>query len=385
MEGPLPVPSMKIAVFGPGATFLSGISYYTAGLSRALSERHEVTAVLFRKMLPRLFFPGRARVGAPLARLDHGHARVVEVDWHNPGTWLAALRTVRDADVWVLPWWTASVFHVYLAMSLLRRRRTALAVEFHELLDPLEARNPGLRWYTRFASALLVKQASVAVVHSEADRKRVAERFGVEASVVPHGLFEYPRVAREEARRRLSIAEPRVLLYFGIVRRYKGLPVLLDAFDLLPEDLARETRLLLVGEPWDDEATLRARITASPRGDRITWVDRYVSDDEVPLFFGAADAVVLPYLRASQSGVAHIAMARGLPVILSRVGGLEALQDYAGAAFVAAGDATRLADAIEKLLRSGPRTHPPPPLRFADTVRRYEEVLLPRVARTPRD
>lgn len=366
---------MKIALFGPGATFLSGISYYTANVARALSGEHEVTAVLFRRMLPRFLFPGRSRVGAPLARLDYGRARVAEVDWHNPGTWLMALREARGADVWVLPWWTASVFHIYLVLNLLLPRRVARVVEFHELLDPLEARNPGLRWYTRLASALLVRTARAAIVHSEADRKRVAERFRVEASVVPHGLYEYPRVGRDEARRRLGISEPRVLLYFGIVRRYKGLPVLLDAFDRLPEALARETRLLLVGEPWDDGAALRSRIAASPRRGRITWVDRYVSDDEVPLFFGAADVAALPYLRASQSGVAHIAMARGLPVVLSRVGGLESLREYEGATLVEPGDPAGLAEALERVLREGPRTHPAPPLGFDRTARAYVRVL----------
>ncbi len=365
---------MRLAVFGPGATFLSGISYYTARLAAALSERHEVTVVLFRRMLPTFFFPGRGRVGAPLADLDYGRARRVEVDWHNPGTWWAAHRAVKDADVWILPWWTASVFHVYLALDLFRRK-PRLAVEFHEVLDPLEARNPGLRLYTRLASALLLRRAAAAVVHSAADRDSVARRFSIRAEVVPHGLYGYPRVPREEARRSLSIREPRVLLYFGIVRNYKGLPVLLDAFDRLPEDLARETRLLLVGEPWDDEAALRARIEASPRRDRITWVDRYVSDGEVPLFFGAADLVALPYLRASQSGVAHIAMAQGLPLVLSRVGGLGALETYPGTTLVEPGDAAALSAAVENGLRAGPRTHPPPPLGFAETARRYGEVL----------
>ncbi|MEM3086576.1 MAG: glycosyltransferase [Halobacteria archaeon] len=365
---------MKIALFGPGSEFLSGISYYTANLARALSEEHEVTVVLFRKMLPRIIFPGRERVGAPIASLDYGRARVLPLDWHNPGTWLIAFRAIRSCDAWVLPWWTASVFHLYLALNLLRRG-PKLVVEFHEILDPLEARNPGLRWYTKAVCALLLKQASSAVVHSEADRGVVAESFGLDASVVPHGLFEYPRVERPEARRRLGIPEPRVLLYFGIVRRYKGLPVLLDAFDRLPESLARETRLLLVGEPWDDEVALRARIAASPRAGQITWVDRYVSDDEIPHFFGAADAVVLPYLRASQSGVAHIAIAQGLPVVLSRVGGLESLGEYSGATLVEPGDPAGLVAALERVLRQGPRAHPAPPLGFRETARRYTQVL----------
>lgn len=371
---------MRVAVFGPGADFLSGISYYTAQLAAALSKRHEVTVVLFRKMLPKLFFPGRRRVGTPLASLDYGNARVVSVDYHNPATWRSALRVLRarGCEAWILPWWTASVFHVYLAMIFARglRLRAKIVLEFHELLDPLEARNPGLRLYTRIASALLRARAGGAIVHSEADREAVRRRFGIEPSVVPHGLYDYPRARREEARQSLGIQEPRVLLYFGIVRRYKGLPVLLDAFDRLPESLARGCRLLIVGEPWDDGAALRARIAASPRRESVTWVDRYVPDAEIPRFFGAADAVVLPYLRASQSGVAHIAMAQGKPVILSRVGGLEALERYEGATLVPPGDAGALAKAMESVLQGPPKEYPAPnELKFEAVAEMYEKVL----------
>lgn len=143
------------------------------------------------------------------------------------------------------------------------------------------------------------------------------------------------------------------LLYFGVIRPYKGLEDLIRGFDTLPEDEISRYWLTIVGETWEGWTVPTDLINQSRYRDRITFVNRYVSDEEVAQFFVEADAVVLPYHRSSASGPLHIAMSYGLPVVVTRIGSLiEAVADYDGAILVPPGDPAALQNGllqVEKL------------------------------------
>ncbi|MEM2124418.1 MAG: glycosyltransferase [Methanolinea sp.] len=354
-----------IVVVGPSSRFLSGISYYTVRLANALSRHFRVRAVLFRHMLPRRLFPGWRRVGEDLCSVafEGGVDAAELLDWYNPVTWIKAATIAREADAVILQWWTSSVAHMYVAILCLLPRRVPVIVEYHEVVDPLEQSLLPARMYARFLGRIVRVRATHFVVHSDADRDIVAASYGVRReriTVIPHPLYDqYPRVDKEKARESLGIAEENVILFFGLLRPYKGVKYLVRAFEELPDDVARDTRLLIVGEAWEDRESL-ARVRESPRRERITVVDRYVPDREVPLYFSAADMLVLPYTRASQSGVAHIAMAYGLPVVATRVGGLaEGMGSYPGAFLVSPGSVEELKGEILQHLPEK-KTYPPP-------------------------
>ena len=107
------------------------------------------------------------------------------------------------------------------------------------------------------------------------------------------------------------------LLYFGIIRPFKGVEDLVRAYEGIPDDQADRFWLTVVGETWEGHTLPTELIAASPRRDRITVVNRYVQDDEVDGFFRGADVVVLPYHRSSMSGPLHVAMNYGLPVVVT--------------------------------------------------------------------
>ncbi len=222
-------------------------------------------------------------------------------------------------------------------------------------MDPFEESILPIRLYSKITGKLLRKNLDAYITHSESDKQLVAERYAIapeKIHVIPHGLYDqYGKLLDiKEARKDLSIYEEFVILSFGLIRKYKGIPYLISAFEQLPPEILEKSRLLIVGEIWEDRKELLDQIKASPLSDRITLVDEYIPDDKVNLYFSAADVVVLPYLRASQSGIAHIAMSFGKPVVVSEVGGLkESMANYEGTVFVPPGDIGSIREAILKL------------------------------------
>ncbi len=371
----------RVLVVGSGWRFTSGISYYTCRLTNALAAVTPTDALLMRSLVPRALYPGRARVGTPVNDLAYDPAvRVFDgVDWYWGGSLPAARRFLDEEppDVVVLQWWTGAVLHSYLALALLARRRGARVVmEWHEVQDVGEARVPGVTRYVKAAMRLLMRHVDAHVVHSDFDLALLREAYGLDAgaaTVVPHGPYDHVRVAgRSEAS---SAAEPFEVLYFGVIRPFKGVEDLVAAFDLLPEEVAGGMRLTLVGETWEGWTAPLEAVAASPRRDRIRVVNRYVTDEEVQQHFSRADAVVLPYRRSSSSGPLHIAMSAGLPVVVSAVGGLvEAAQAYDGVHFVPPGDPAALADVLAGL----PKLHGmryPDPHSWDTSVEAYRGVI----------
>jgi glycosyltransferase involved in cell wall biosynthesis len=375
----------KVCVVGPSKKFLSGISYYTIRLANALTARYGVSVVCFRNLLPKFLFPGNKHVGQDLSNLSFNNGVSVfdGMDWNNPLTWYRAYRFLvkEKPDVIILQWWTSSAAHMHLIINLINIRiKAKIILELHEVVDPFEESVLPIRIYSRVMGKLLISRADGYVAHSESDKKLLAEKYRMSVDsiqVIPHGLYDqYQAIDRGSARRSLGLNSENVIMSFGLIRPYKGIPNLVRAFGELPADIAMQSKLLLVGEIWEDRESVVAAIDACPYKGRVVLLDRYVSDDEVAKYFSAADVVVLPYLRASQSGVAHIAMAFGKPIIVSRVGGLqESMADYSGTYFVQPGDSTAIKDAVVKVLSERPGPFEPPRRGWDDIVEKYSGII----------
>jgi len=367
-------------VVGSGWAFTSGVSYYTCRLTHAFAEDRPTSAILMRRLIPRLLYPGRRRVGRQVNTLDYGdHVPVFDgIDWWWLPSLVRALRFLRAQrpDVVVLQWWTAAVAHSYLVLVVVARRLGAtVVVEFHETADTGERRLPFVGRYVRLMGRAIMRRCSGVVVHSEFDRAEVAAHYpvgGLPTRVAPHGPFDH-HVGEPAGPARDS--DDFTVLFFGIIRPYKGLEHLVEAFDSLDDDAVSRMRLLVVGEPWEGWTRPLELIDGCRHRDRITLVDRYVHDEEVASFFAQADAVALPYLRSSASGPLHIAMAAGLPVVLTDVGGLRAAAgDYEGVIWVPPADPAALRGALLELpSRRGERYADP--RSWADTVAAYDDLV----------
>jgi glycosyltransferase involved in cell wall biosynthesis len=358
--------------------FASGVSYYTMRLANSLADRHDVSVLLLRELLPRFLFPGRKRIDrheSPLRFVPS--VQVYDgIDWYMAPSLLGATRFLRDArpDVIVMPWWTSAAAHVELALILANAGsvRARLLLEFHELLDPMEQGMLAIRSYSRAVKRFIVSRADGFVTHSAAESAALLEHEPGRRQpvfVVPHGTYDNFVAAPWDGSR-----PNRDFTYvsFGLVRPYKGLDRLVDAFSGLPRDLALQSRLVIAGETWQDWFEPQRRAAVSAYADRITFVDRYLPDEAVGALFASADAAVYPYVRASQSGALRVALAHGLPVVASDVGGLgEACREYAGAVLVPPDDVPALTNGLEQV-RKLAGMHFRDPFPWERTVTAYE-------------
>jgi len=376
----------SICIVGPSKRFLSGISYYTIRLANAMSENKVVSVICFRQLLPTFLFPGKSHVGKNISDLNFSPGIPVfdGMDYNNPLTWIQAYSFLKsqEPDVIILQWWTSSVAHMQLILKAfgVLLNRPKIIVEFHEVVDPFEESILPIRLYSKFTGKLLRRGLAAYITHSESDKELISKRYSIASEkihVIPHGLYDqYGKLLNtKEAKSRLFIKEEFLILSFGLIRKYKGIPYLIKAFEQLPSEIIKKSRLLIVGEIWEDKKELFDQIEASAFREKITITDEYIPDEKVNIYFSAADVVVLPYLRASQSGIAHIAMTFGKPVIVSEVGGLkESMAGYEGTFFVPPGDVK----AIQRQLisRSGEKKYYKAPDQKWDTIiNRYIELI----------
>jgi glycosyltransferase involved in cell wall biosynthesis len=300
------------------------------------------------------------------AHVDNARVRrAVKFAEHVPDM-LRYHRAARSADLVHFQWLTVQHLDGHLLPA--KRSRSArrpLILTAHDIL-PREARRG-----QRAAQRRLYDHFDAVVVHSEHGRKRLIEELGVDSSrvhVIPHGAFEHLAADRSDgpgmgrtgetrgrtgetprravpAERDSPVAPPlqtdkAVVLCFGLMRPYKGIDLLLEAWNGI-----EEAELWIVGAPRMDIAPLR---TAAPPG--VHFLPRFVGDAELPAYFRRADLVVLPYREIDQSGVLFTALAFAKPLLLSDVGGFPEIAATGAARTVPAGDAAALHMALRELL-----------------------------------
>jgi glycosyltransferase involved in cell wall biosynthesis len=252
----------------------------------------------------------------------------------------AASRGARSADVLHFQWLTVQPLDVRLPPLVLPpARRPPLVLTAHDVL-PREPRAGQLR-----AQQRLYDRVDAVVVHSEHGAARLRDELGVDPArihVVPHGAFTHfaDVVDPVSLPPELAAVEKPVVLCFGLIRPYKGVDVLLEAWRGIAD-----AELWVVGLPKTDLAPLRA---AAPPG--VRFVPRFVADAELPAFFRRADLVVLPYREIDQSGVLFTALGFGRPLLLSSVGGFPEVAASGAAELVPPGDAAALHDKLTTLL-----------------------------------
>jgi len=331
---------VKIALVGPAYPLRGGIAHHTYSLEKELTARHhQVEVISYKKLYPRFLFPGRTTIDASELKLESGAQPTL--DPLDPRTWFEAFRAIKKFSprIVVVEWWNPFFAPALGALAaMLRMARIETIFECHNVF-------PHERSLIDFP-LLSFAFASVSrfITHSAKDREDLLSIKSAKVAVAPlPPVEEFAGGARDRSGRRI--------LFFGIVRKYKGLDVLLRAMPRVLSEV--ECDLVVAGEFYDSVERYEAIIRESGIEKNVRLENRYIANEDVPALFEEADVLVLPYLSATQSGVARIAIMNRLPIIASQTGGLsESVTEDCGL-LVPPGNSDALADALIRYFKEG--------------------------------
>lgn len=341
---------MKIAILSPFYPYRGGIAQFSGMLyTQLVNDGHDVKAFNFSRLYPDVLFPGKTQY------VETGdHAIAVEsvrvLDSVNPVSYFKTVKAIEAfaPDVLILSYWMSFFVPGYAYVANRMRKRCKVITLIHNAI-PHEP-----RFFDKPLASLLFKQCHGFIVMSDNVRNDLRSLCpGAKYIQNPHPLYDHfgSKIDREKACRKLGLAaDKKTLLFFGLIRDYKGLDLLIEAVGRLDDTY----QLVIAGECYGSFDTYRALIDVSPARDRICAHIEYISDEDIPIFFSAADALVLPYRSATQSGVVSVAYHYDLPMLATPVGDFENSISRPGTGIVVSEvSAAAIAEGIGELFSSG--------------------------------
>ena len=309
---------MKIAILSCFYPYRGGISQFNACLYGELSKKHVVKAFNFKRQDPEFLFPGKTQS----VTADDEAVPVESVsllDTANPFTYASTLKEIKEwePDVLIVRYWMS-----YFAPSLgYITRNMKKHCKVISILDNVIPHEP--HFFDAPLTKYFLKGSTGSVTLCEAVSKDLlALKPDAKYTVIQHPLYSHfgQKKDRFEIEEKLGIEHGRKnILFFGLIRTYKGLDILLEAFGMLPDDY----QLIVAGEPYGSFEKYQEIIDRLPGKDRIHLNLKYIKDSEVSDWFSAADLAVLPYRSATQSGISSVSYHFEVPMIVTDVGGLK--------------------------------------------------------------
>jgi glycosyltransferase involved in cell wall biosynthesis len=349
------IPGMpRIAIIGPAYPYRGGPPLVVAHLYEALSRSHSVEVFSFTRLYPSLLFPGtRQEDVSTFPAKVHPVRRII--DSMNPATWIRTAKAIIEwkPDLVLVDWYQPFFGLCYAVIGRMLKRQGIKIVYLAENVVSHEA-----RWIDTMLTRRALNTSDGFVSFSASVESTLNTWYPqqrTERATLP--LFfteETSPVAwtKDAARTHLGITNARVLLFFGYIRKYKGLRNLIAAFPAIHKEFP-DTFLLIVGECYENADEYKALIQKSGAADAIRWVNSYVPNEDIAMYYNAADIVVLPYDSATQSGIVKIAFGFEKPVLATRVGGLaEEIQPWNAGCVVEPHSTDALVEGMKKMLGS---------------------------------
>lgn len=350
MKSPECSDTMKITILGPAHPYRGGLASIMEIMARTFQRRgDEVDIKTFTLQYPSLLFPGESQTVATPPPADLRICRCVNT--MNPLNWVRVGRRIRRErpDFVLMKYWTPFMAPCFGTIARIARGNGHTKVLCQiDNVEPHERHltdKPFNRYYLHSVDGFVYMSEQV---HSELRAYSEAP-----ALFSPHPLFENfgERVERSEACVRLGLDPAnRYVLFFGLIRDYKGLDLLLDAWAQLRRAGRTEGRRLIVaGEFYTAREPYLNRIADNGLQDEVLLHDRFIPDDDVKYYFSAADFVVQPYKTATQSGVTQIAYQFCVPMVVTAVGGLPEIVPDGRVGYVCPPTAEGVAAAMDRM------------------------------------
>ncbi|MCQ2343251.1 MAG: glycosyltransferase [Paludibacteraceae bacterium] len=351
---------MNIVILGTAYPFRGGLATFNERLARQFQqEGHKVETVTFTLQYPSFLFPGKTQYTNDAAPEDLHITR--QLNSCNPFNWLRLGRQIRrqQPDILICCYWMAFFAPAYgLICRLAKKNGITKCIALvhnmfpHEksILDKLFA-----PYFVKAQDAFVTLSDAVAEdiksLYSELSTPNSKQQ--PQVAVSPHPIYDHygERMSKAEACQSLGLdASKQYLLFFGLVRAYKGLDLLIDALEKV-KDTQPNLQLLIAGEFYEDEDKYRQQIADNGLQERVIIRNEFVPDADLRKYFGAADLIVQPYKSATQSGVTQVAFHFEKPILVTNVGGLGEIVHHGKMGYAVAPDSQEIAEAIDDYFR----------------------------------
>jgi glycosyltransferase involved in cell wall biosynthesis len=338
---------MKIIYIGSAHPLRGGLAAFNEHLSKKLQDLgHDVTLYSFSLQYPSILFPGKTQYTSEPA--PEGLWIHTVINSINPVNWIKVGKMIRreKPDLILLKYWLPFMGPCFgTILRIAKKNNHSRVVSIVDNLIPHEKR-PGDVAFTKYFmkpvdAFIAMSRKVLADIHSLSDKPAV---------YTPHPIYDNygEGILPAEARRWLSLnPNEKYLLFFGFIRKYKGLDLLLEA---MADNRIREAgiKLIVAGEYYEDRAPYDEIISKNNLGSSVKLYTDFIQNDQVKYFFSAADLIVQPYKSATQSGITQIAYSFEKPMVITNVGGLAEAVPDGKVGFVAEPNPKSIADAILK-------------------------------------
>jgi len=339
---------MKVVLLGPAHPYRGGLASYNERLAQQfIIEGNETEILTFTLQYPGFFFPGKTQFTENKAPDGIKITRVLNSV--NPFNWIKTGYRIRktNPDILLIKYWHPFMAPCLGTVARIAKKRKTGNIRVICIFDNVIPHEK--RIVDRFLSTYFIRSIDGAVVMSKSVLEDLTTfRVNIPVIFSPHPLYDNygPVISKADAMGRLKLpADCSYLLFFGFIRAYKGLDLLLEAF--ADKKLRnRKLKLIVAGEFYEDEAPYKQQIEKLGIQDDVILYDRFINEDEVGAFFCAADLVVQPYKSATQSGVTQIAYHFDKPMLVTDVGGLSEIVPDGRCGYVVKTDPKAITDAI---------------------------------------
>ncbi|NLR62850.1 glycosyltransferase [Chitinophaga varians] len=336
----------KILILGTAYPFRGGLAAYNERLAEELQLTDDVEIFTFTVQYPGFLFPGKSQYSTDP---PPQHLRIKRlINSVNPLNWLIVGRKIRKMkpDIIITKYWLPVMGPALGTLLRLGKRRNTKVIAVLDNVVPHEKR-PGDVAFTKYF--LKPVDAFIAMSQSVLDDLRVFEPTK-KASLIPHPIYDNygTPISKAAARQRLQLQPgKRYILFFGFIRQYKGLDLLLKA--MADERMKKlDVHAIVAGEYYEDAAPYLQLLEELQLGDRVLMHTDFIPTEAVKNYFCAADLVVQPYKSATQSGISQIAYHFEKPMVVTRVGGLVEMVPDGVVGFQCDPEPAAIAAAIEK-------------------------------------
>ncbi len=342
---------MKIVIVSPAYPLRGGIANFTAQLYQELIKNNEVNVFTFKRQYPKIFFPGKSQLENS-ENVDRIPTQIT-IDSINPFSWISTSKRILNLnpDLVIFAYWLP--FFALCFSSIAKRIKKGSKAKTLALCHNIIPHEK--RFGDKYLTKTFLLKIDYFITLSD-EVKKDLELFisKPKCKVLTHPVYSRfgESVSKEEAIQKLNLTNANYILFFGFIREYKGLDILINAMSMIKD--YPDLKCIVAGEFYEDEKPYSDLINNLGLTENFIFFKEFIPTEKVKYYFSAADVVILPYRCATQSGIVQIAVNFSKPVIATNVGGLaEVIQNEKMGYIVEKENPYELAQAIKKFYSEG--------------------------------